>query len=407
MGPEGAARLAGLLLLVATAAGHLGVQPLSRIAIHRARVALDASAAVRASPALLGAKRFNKSAACWRRLHFAEKQGIWPLSTTRGAEEAPLAVAEPRSEEEAAAVEWEEEDAIFERKGQTLSVDVVEVKGQALLVGRWWISGRGRRVVRQCGEAVGLVKFLLYEKRSLTMFSTQGEDTAWVTVDFVAPNPSGDDWIGIFSPSNFNCCTFLQCIHMPWFSWIRPRSCHMLSTNKGLDETMSNLDILLMNKRLKSFMFVSVPICKLLIRLRQVWKRNTEVSADKPATRLFICIAHRWTLKCLLLDKIYLMLPFDGKSLTLTLSVSLQPKLIAVSNAIAFANPKAPVYPRLAQGKSWNEMTVTWTSGYDITEAYPFVEWGMKWRPAVSTAAVTVTFDRETICGMTTIKYSI
>ncbi|TVU10913.1 hypothetical protein EJB05_44468, partial [Eragrostis curvula] len=32
------------------------------------------------------------------------------------------------------------------------------------------------------------------------------------------------------------------------------------------------------------------------------------------------------------------------------------PELIAVSNRIAFANPKAPVYPRLAQGKSWNEL---------------------------------------------------
>ena len=45
-----------MLLLAAAAAGHGGVQPLSRIAIHRARVALDASAAVRASPALLGTK---------------------------------------------------------------------------------------------------------------------------------------------------------------------------------------------------------------------------------------------------------------------------------------------------------------------------------------------------------------
>jgi len=52
-------------------------------------------------------------------------------------------------------------------------------------------------------------------------------------------------------------------------------------------------------------------------------------------------------------------------------------------------------------------MTVTWTSGYDITEAYPFVEWGMKWRPVVRTAAGTVTFDRESICGMANIKHSI
>lgn len=56
MWPEVAARLAVVLLLAAAAAGHGGVQPLSRIAIHRARVALDASAAVRASPALLGTK---------------------------------------------------------------------------------------------------------------------------------------------------------------------------------------------------------------------------------------------------------------------------------------------------------------------------------------------------------------
>jgi hypothetical protein len=36
-------------------AGH-GVHPLSRIAVHRARVALDASAAVRSSPKLLGSR---------------------------------------------------------------------------------------------------------------------------------------------------------------------------------------------------------------------------------------------------------------------------------------------------------------------------------------------------------------
>lgn len=35
-----------------------------------------------------------------------------------------------------------------------------------------------------------------------------------------------------------------------------------------------------------------------------------------------------------------------------------QPKLIAVSETVTFANPKAPVYPRLAQGKSWNEVSI-------------------------------------------------
>ncbi|KAH1202104.1 putative inactive purple acid phosphatase 27 [Glycine max] len=63
-------------------------------------------------------------------------------------------------------------------------------------------------------------------------------------------------------------------------------------------------------------------------------------------------------------------------------SAPIKPKLVAVSNFISFVNPKVPLYPRLAQGKSWDEMTVTWTSGYDINEAIPFVEWGPKGSPA-------------------------
>ena len=55
----GGGRLLSLALALAFAAccvaGH-GVHPLSRIAIHRARVALDSSAAVRASPKLLGSR---------------------------------------------------------------------------------------------------------------------------------------------------------------------------------------------------------------------------------------------------------------------------------------------------------------------------------------------------------------
>ena len=38
--------------------------------------------------------------------------------------------------------------------------------------------------------------------------------------------------------------------------------------------------------------------------------------------------------------------------------LKLQPKLVAESNFISFANPKAPLYPRLAQGKSWNEVSL-------------------------------------------------
>lgn len=38
--------------------------------------------------------------------------------------------------------------------------------------------------------------------------------------------------------------------------------------------------------------------------------------------------------------------------------VIIQPKLIAHSKSVTFINPKAPVYPRLAQGKSWNEVSI-------------------------------------------------
>lgn len=39
-----------------------------------------------------------------------------------------------------------------------------------------------------------------------------------------------------------------------------------------------------------------------------------------------------------------------------------------MSNKIAFANPNAPVYPRLALGKSWNEVSSTSSVVDCITE---------------------------------------
>ncbi|KAG2653542.1 hypothetical protein PVAP13_1NG460976, partial [Panicum virgatum] len=80
------------------------------------------------------------------------------------------------------------------------------------------------------------------------------------------------------------------------------------------------------------------------------------------------------------------------------------PKLIAVSEPISFKNPKAPVFPRLAQGKTHDEMAVTWASGYDISEAYPFVEWGAVGSGAAAQLAArspagTLTFSRGSMCG--------
>uniref|UniRef100_M1C3W1 Inactive purple acid phosphatase 27 n=1 Tax=Solanum tuberosum TaxID=4113 RepID=M1C3W1_SOLTU len=88
----------------------------------------------------------------------------------------------------------------------------------------------------------------------------------------------------------------------------------------------------------------------------------------------------------------------------LTNSCMLQPKLISISNFVAFANPKAPLYPRLALGKSWDMMTVTWTSGYNIDEAVLFVEWGWKGQEQKRSPAGTLTFHRNSMCVWYTYK---
>lgn len=44
-------------------------------------------------------------------------------------------------------------------------------------------------------------------------------------------------------------------------------------------------------------------------------------------------------------------------------------------------------------------MTVTWTSGYDINEAEPFVEWGRQGGQQTRSPAGTLTIDRSSLCG--------
>ena len=46
------------------------------------------------------------------------------------------------------------------------------------------------------------------------------------------------------------------------------------------------------------------------------------------------------------------------------------------------------------------QMTVTWTSGYDVIEAVPFVEWGLKGESQTQSPAGTLTFNRNAMCGM-------
>ncbi|KAJ0938581.1 putative phosphodiesterase I [Helianthus annuus] len=45
------------------------------------------------------------------------------------------------------------------------------------------------------------------------------------------------------------------------------------------------------------------------------------------------------------------------------------------------------------------QMTVTWTSGYNIDEAVPFVEWGQTGLSPKQSPAGTLTFTRGSMCG--------
>ncbi|KAB1217432.1 putative inactive purple acid phosphatase 27 [Morella rubra] len=178
-------------------------------------------------------------------------------------------------------------------------------------------------------------------KATPKILGLQGEDTQWVNVTIVNPNPSVADWVAVFSPANFN-------------SSICPK------------ENVEDQSPFLCTSPIK-FTFANAS--------------SPNYSTSGKAVLRFQLINQRADFSFALFS--------GGLS---------NPILVAVSNFISFANPKAPLYPRLAQGKSWNEMTVTWTSGYDIDEAIPFVEWGMKGARQDRSPAGTLTFTRNSMC---------
>ncbi|GJN35274.1 hypothetical protein PR202_gb24026 [Eleusine coracana subsp. coracana] len=170
-------------------------------------------------------------------------------------------------------------------------------------------------------------------KASPLVLGLKGETSEWVDVEFNHPNPSGDDWIGVFSPAVFSAAI------------CEPE-------NERQDPPV---------------------LCTAPIKYQFANFKNEEYNETGKGHLKLQLINQREDFSFAL---------FSG-GLT----------------KVAFANPKAPVYPRLAQGKSWNEMTVTWTSGYDITEAVPFVEWGEKGGRRLLSPAGTLTFDRNSMCG--------
>uniref|UniRef100_A0A2N9EUH3 Purple acid phosphatase n=1 Tax=Fagus sylvatica TaxID=28930 RepID=A0A2N9EUH3_FAGSY len=183
---------------------------------------------------------------------------------------------------------------------------------------------------------------LAFVKVSPIVLGLKGQNTEWVRLEYSSPKPSVDDWIGVFSPANFSASTCPE-----------------------------------ENPRVYPPLLCSAPIKFQYANYSSPEYKNT--------------------------GKGYLKLQLINQrsdfSFALFSGGLSNPKLVAVSNQVAFANPNAPVYPRLAQGKEWNEMTVTWTSGYGINEAYPFVEWGPKGGDQVQSPAGTLTFDRNSMCG--------
>ncbi|KAJ7943342.1 Purple acid phosphatase [Quillaja saponaria] len=181
-----------------------------------------------------------------------------------------------------------------------------------------------------------------YVKASPVVLGSEGQNTEWVTLEFRNPKPSNDDWIGVFSPANFSAsiCPAEDRLMTPPF------------------------------------------LCSAPIKYQFANYSNHE---------------YKHTGKGVL--KLQLINQRSDFSFVLFTGGLNYPKLVAVSNRVTFFNPNAPVYPRLAQGKLWNEMTVTWTSGYGINQAEPFVEWGPKGGVRVRSPAGTLTFDRNSMCG--------
>ncbi|KAH6802535.1 purple acid phosphatase 27 [Perilla frutescens var. frutescens] len=182
-------------------------------------------------------------------------------------------------------------------------------------------------------------------KATPLVLGVKGEDTEWVDVRLQNPLPSEDDWVGVFSPAKFN-----------------ESVCEPDPNGGGEVETPY--------------------ICTSPIKYKYANFSNPNYTKSGKTTFKFQLINQR--------------ADFSFALFTGGLS---NPKLVAVSNYISFANPKAPLYPRLAQGKSWDIMTVTWTSGYNINEAVPFVEWGWKGQPQIRSPAGTLTFSRGSMCG--------
>ncbi|KAL1327632.1 hypothetical protein HN51_037640 [Arachis hypogaea] len=182
-----------------------------------------------------------------------------------------------------------------------------------------------------------------YVKANPSVLGLKGQNTEWVTLQYYNPKPTMDDWIGVFSPANFSAST-------------------CPAENQ----------------------FTSPPLFCSSAPIKYQYANFSSPNYKKSGKGYL---------------KLQLINQRSDFSFALFTGGLTNPKLVTVSNKVSFSNPNAPVYPRLAQGKTWDEMTVTWTSGYGINEAEAFVEWGPKGGKLIQSPAGTLTFDRNTMCG--------
>lgn len=181
-----------------------------------------------------------------------------------------------------------------------------------------------------------------YIKASPILLGLKGQSVEWVNLEYNHPNPSNDDWIGVFSPAKFS-------------SSICEKE----------------------NEREEAPLLCTSPI-----KFQNANYTNPKyLRLGKGSLRL------------------QLVNQREDFSFALFSGGLSNPKLVAISNTVSFINPKAPVYPRLAHGKLWNEMAVTWTSGYNINEAQPFVQYSAHGGERMISPAGTLTFSSHDMCG--------
>ncbi|RVW52656.1 putative inactive purple acid phosphatase 27 [Vitis vinifera] len=162
-------------------------------------------------------------------------------------------------------------------------------------------------------------------RASPILLGSNGEDTEWVSVDLEHDNPSVGDWIGVFSPANFNSSTCLP------------------ESSESEDQTPY--------------------ICSAPIKYKFVKDTNSGYTKTGKASLKFQIINQR----------------ADFSLCYFQAGCQKWPKLVAVSNSVSFANPKAPLYPRLALGKAWND--------------------GLKGGHQKRSPAGTSTFHQNSMCG--------